>query len=95
MNGQIFFFTEYMANDPFSEPPRRADSKNPIFIFFADFWVWVTSEAQESVSLGFWGSRQLSPLGEGGGGLARGLYRPPPPSLESPVAPGFLDTFCG
>ena len=22
-----------MANDDFSEPPRRADSKNPIFIF--------------------------------------------------------------
>ena len=31
-NGQ-FFFTKYLANDDFSEPPRRADSKNPIFIF--------------------------------------------------------------
>ena len=29
----FFFFTKYMANDDFSEPPRRADSKNPIFIF--------------------------------------------------------------
>ena len=28
-----FFFTKYMANDDFSKPPRRADSKNPIFIF--------------------------------------------------------------
>ena len=28
-----FFFTKCMANDDFSEPPRRADSKNPIFIF--------------------------------------------------------------
>ena len=27
------FFTKYMADDDFSEPPRRADSKNPIFIF--------------------------------------------------------------
>ena len=26
------FFSKY-ANDNFSEPPRRADSKNPIFIF--------------------------------------------------------------
>ena len=28
-----FFFTKHMANDDFSEPPRRADSKNPIFFF--------------------------------------------------------------
>ena len=47
-------FTQYMANDDFSEPPRRADSKNPVFIF-ADFSVWVTSEARGSVSLGFRG----------------------------------------
>ena len=70
------FFTKFMANDDFSEPPRRADSANPIFIF-ADFWVWVTSEAQGSVSEGFWGSCQLSPFWERGGGLVRGLYRPP------------------
>ena len=36
------------------------------FSFFADFWVWVTSEAWGSVSVGFWGSRQLSPFGVGG-----------------------------
>ena len=36
------------------------------FSFFADFWVWVTSEAQGSVSVGFWGSRQLSPFWWGG-----------------------------
>ena len=46
------------------------------FPFFADFWVWVTSQARASVSVGFWGSRQLSPFG---GGLARGLYPHPPP----------------
>ena len=44
--------------------------------FFAEFWVRVTSEARGSVSVGFWGTRQLSPLG---GRLARGLCCPPPP----------------
>ena len=33
-----FFFTKYMANDDFSEPPRRADSENPIVIFLPNFW---------------------------------------------------------
>ena len=47
------------------------------FSFFANFWVWVTSEAGGSVSLGFWETRKLSPFW-GGGRLARGLYRPPP-----------------
>ena len=28
-----FFPTQYMANDDLSEPPRRADSNNSIFIF--------------------------------------------------------------
>ena len=41
-----------MANDDFSEPPRRADSKNPIFIFFlAEVWVRVTLGAP-GVNLG-------------------------------------------
>ena len=74
---------KYMANDDFSEPPRRADFNNPIFVFFfADFWVWVTSEAGASVSLGFWGSRQLSPLW---GGSSQGalLTPPPPPQLKA------------
>ena len=79
------FCTKSMANDDFSAPPRCADSKNPIFIFFflADFWVWVTSGARGSVSVGFWGARQLSPFF--GGGLVRGLYRspPPPPQLKA------------
>ena len=63
-----------MANDDFSEPPRRADSKIPVFIFFADFffWVWVTSEAWGSVSVGFWGARQLSPFWSGGGSIDQG-----------------------
>ena len=41
-----------------------------------EFGVRVTRGAQESVSVGFGGGRQLSLFG-GGGGLARGLYRPP------------------
>ena len=72
-----FFFTRYMANDDISQPPRHADSKNLIFIF-RRIWVRVTSGgAWGSVSVGFWGARQLSLLG--GGVLAIGLYRPPPP----------------
>ena len=63
-----------MANDDFSEPPRRADSQNPIFIF-PDFWVWVTSEARGSVSVGFWGSCQLSPFW---GVRPEGSIEPPP-----------------
>ena len=67
-----FFFTKYMANDGFSEPPRHADSKIPVF---AKFWVRVTSGPGGSVSVGMGGGRSIEPLG---GGLARGLYRPPP-----------------
>ena len=76
-----FFFTKYMAYGNFSEL-NALIPKIP-FSIFADHWVWVTSEAQVSVSVGFWGSRQLSPFG--GGGLAKGLYCPPPP-FESLVA---------
>ena len=53
------------------------------FHFFADFLVWVTSEAWGSVSLGFWGSRQLSPF-LGGGSSQGALSTPRPPSIESP-----------
>ena len=35
------------------------------FSVFADFWVWVTSEARGSVSVGFRRSRQFSPFGVG------------------------------
>ena len=49
-----YFPTRNMANDDFSEPPRRADPKNPIVVF-AEFWVRVTSGAR-GVSLGkIWG----------------------------------------
>ena len=45
--------------------------------FFASFWVWVTSEARGSVSVGFGGSGQLSPF-EGGGGSSQGALSTPP-----------------
>ena len=54
--------------------------------FFADFWVWVTSEARGSVSVGFWGSRQLSPFGGGGSGR-RALSTPPPHRKRKPGLP--------
>ena len=79
----IFFSPKYMANDDFSEPPRRADSKNPNFLFFPDFWVRVTSEARESVSVGFWGSCQLSPFFWGGGSGRRALSIPPPSETQT------------
>ena len=41
--------------------------------FFADFWVWVTSKARGSASVGFWGSRQLSR------GVYQGALSTPPP----------------
>ena len=78
--------TKYMANDDFPEPPRRADSKHPIFIF-AEFGSGSPPGPGGSVSVGLGGGggRQLSPFW---GGLARGLYRPCPPSpVESPPTP--------
>ena len=72
-----FFFTKYMANDDFLEPPRRADSKNPIFIFCRLGLGHLRGPG--SVSVGFWGSRQLSPFwGEGGAG--QGALSTPAPS---------------
>ena len=71
-----FFFTKYMANDDFSDPPQCADSKNPIFIFCRILGGSPPGPGG-SVLVGFWGASQL--------GLARGLYRPPPPPrVETP-----------
>ena len=71
-----FFFTKYMANDDFSEPPRRADSKNPFFIF-CRFW-GLGHLRGPGVRLGsFLGVPSIEP--PLGGAPARGLYRPPPP----------------
>ena len=77
-----FFFTEYMANDDFSEPPRRADSKMFIFISLPNSGSG--SPPGPGVSLGrILRGASIEPLFLGGG-LARGLYRLPPPPLECP-----------
>ena len=49
------------------------------FSFFPDFWVWVTSEAQGSDSVGFWGSCQLSSIGV----QPEGSIDPPPPKRKT------------
>ena len=74
------FSTKYMANDDFCEPLDVLIPKIP-FACFAEFWVWVTSGAQGSVSVGFWGGggRQLSPFFWGGGFSPEGCIDPPPP----------------
>ena len=55
--------------------------------FFADFWVWVTSKAWGSVSVGFWGSCQ-SPFWAGGGVRPEGsIDAPPPPGKRKPGLP--------
>ena len=77
-NGQKFFSPNAWQMMTFLSPLDALIPKIPCS-FFADFWVWVTSEARGSVSVGFWGSHQLSPFGGGGGGLARGAASPPPP----------------
>ena len=48
------------------------------FSFFPDFWVWVTSKARGSDSVGFWGSCQLSPFWGRGGVWPEGSIDPPP-----------------
>ena len=53
------------------------------FSFFADFWVWVTSEARGSVSVGFWWSHQLSSFWRRGGS-SQGTLSTLPPSIASP-----------
>ena len=78
-NGQ-FFSPNTWQMMTFLNPLNALIPKIP-FSFFADFWVWVTSEARGSVLVGFWGSRQLSPFwGGGGGGSSQGDLSTPLPS---------------
>ena len=59
------------------------------FSSFPDFWVWVTSEARGAVSVGFWGSCQLSLfLGGAGGGVRPEGSITPPPQKRKPGLPG-------
>ena len=55
------------------------------FSFCPDFWVWVTSEARGSVSVGFGGSCQLSPFFWGSG--RRALSTPPPNDYPASQGP--------
>ena len=59
------------------------------FSFFTEFWVRATSGARGSVSVGFLGGTSIQPFG--GGVLASGLCRPPPPqpstTLHDPPQP--------
>ena len=78
-----------VANRDFSEPPQRADSKNPIFIFCQ--FLGLGHLRSPGVSLGrILGVPSIEPfLGEGGGSGWRALSSPPPPppGSESPPAP--------
>ena len=57
------------------------------FFFPPDFWVWVTSKAWGSDSVGLGGSCQLSPFWGRGGSSRRALSTPPPPGNENPASP--------
>ena len=61
--------TKYMAKDDFSEPPRRADSKNPIFVF---------CRLQGS------GARRSVPVGLGSSQRAVSTPPPPPEAKARP-----------
>ena len=70
-----------MANDDFSEPPWRADSKNPIFIFGQ--FLGLGHLRGPGVRLGrILGVLSIEPfLGEGGSG--RRTLSPPPPQTKT------------
>ena len=61
------------------------------FSILADFWVWVTSEARGSVSVGFSGSRQLG----GGGGSSQGAQSTPPPEVKARLPQSGFFVFLG
>ena len=61
----------------FSQPPQRADSKNPIFILCRISGLGHLRGPRGSVSVGVWGAL-------GGGSSLRAVSPPPPPPFESP-----------
>ena len=85
-----FICSKCMANDAFSEPPRRADSRNPIFIFC--LFLGLGHLRGPGVSLGrILGDPSIEPLLGGGGASQGALLNPPPsPSIESPSTPACL-----
>ena len=63
------------------------------FSFFSNFWVWATSEARGSVSVGFSGSCQLSPFGRGF--RPEGSIDPPPRETKArPPLSYTTDVWC-
>ena len=81
-----FFPTKFMANDDFSEPPRRTDSKNPIFIFCR--FLGPGHLRGPGVSLGrILGVPSIEPFG-GGVGPEGSIDPPsPPPRKRKPSLP--------
>ena len=79
----------------FLNPLDALIPKIPFSFFFLDFWVWATSEARGSVSVGFWGSCQLSPFG---GGFWLEPLAPPPHTQTKTRPPQHVPTefwWCG
>ena len=66
-----------MVNDDFSEPPRRTDSKNPIFISLPIFGSGSPPRP----------GGQLSPFSGRGGSSQGALSIPPPPNLQLEARP--------
>ena len=78
-----------MANDDFSEPPRRADSKNAIS-FFSRF-LGLGHHQGLGVRLGrILGVLSIEPFLGGGGSGQRALSTPPSPGNENPASQGGL-----
>ena len=73
-----------MADDDLSEPPRRADSKNPIFIFC--LILGLGHLRGPGVSLGrILGVPSIEPLLGWGGSSQGNLKTPPPSSIDCRV----------
>ena len=86
-NWSIFFPPNIWHMMTFLNPLDALIPKIPLS-FFANFWVWVTSEARGSDSVGFWGPVNFALFGEGGSGR-RALSIPPPPRKRKPGLPCF------
>ena len=71
----------------FLNPLDGLIAKTPVS-FFCRLWVRVTSGAQGSVSVGFWGTRQLSFWGGGAGSSQRAASTPPPQLKARPPLRG-------
>ena len=79
-NGPFCFCTKYVANDDFLKFLDALIPKIP-FSFFTEFWVRITSEPGLSLSR-IQGGPSIEPF-FWEGAVARVLYRPAPPEVES------------